>query len=103
MDPVQTDEHRVTTSLQLNHPNDNAENIRLGIEYEWNKLLAGRFGVKRTIGQSLLGADLSTEDDVSFGVGVSVPVSFSDVVVDYAFTNFNRLGGVHRISLAFSF
>ncbi len=103
MEPLQTDEHRVTTTLQLNHPNDNAENIRTGVEYEWNKLLALRAGLKRTIGQALLGADESSEDDVSFGFGVSVPVSFSTVAVDYAFTNFNRLGGAHRFSLAFSF
>lgn len=103
MDPVQTDEHRVTTSLQLNHPNDNAENIRAGVEYEWNKLLAVRAGVKRTIGQALLGADQNSEDDFSFGIGVSAPVSFSQVFVDYAFTNFNRLGGTHRFSLAFTF
>lgn len=103
MEPLQTDEHRVTTTLQLNHPNDNAENIRTGVEYEWNKSLALRAGMKRTIGQALFGADESSEDDVSFGFGVSVPVAFSSVAVDYAFTNFNRLGGTHRFSLAFSF
>lgn len=99
MEQIETEEHRLTTSLQLNHPNDNAENMRLGIEYEWNKLLAFRLGVKRTIGQSLLGADESSEDDFSIGMGVAVPVSLTEVTVDYAFTNFNRLGGVHRLSM----
>lgn len=103
MEQIQTEEHRLTTSLQLNHPNDNAENIRVGVEYEWNNLIAIRAGVKRTIGQALLGADQSSEDDFSVGAGASVPVSFAQIIVDYAFTNFNRLGSIHRFSLTVSF
>lgn len=103
MEPWQTDEHRVTTSVQLNHPNDNVENIRAGVEYEWNKMLALRAGFKRTIGEQLLGTDDTGEEDLSFGVGVRAPVGFTDVIVDYAFTNFNRLGGIHRFSLGFTF
>lgn len=103
MEAVQNEQHRLTTSMQLNHPNDNAEHIRAGIEYEWNNLLAIRAGVKRTIGEPLFGADNASEEDFSLGLGVSLPVSFSQVVFDYAFTNFNRLGGTHRFSLGFSF
>ena len=49
-----TDEHRVTTSVQLNHPNDNAENVRIGVEYAWQNTFFLRGGLKRTIGQKLL-------------------------------------------------
>jgi len=103
MEQVQTDEHRLTTSLQLNHPNDNAENIRLGFEYEWNRMLSFRFGVKRTIGQALLKTDRTGEEDISLGFGISLPVDFTQVTVDYGFTNFNRLGGIHRFSFAFTY
>ncbi|MGH2569103.1 MAG: PorV/PorQ family protein, partial [Bacteroidota bacterium] len=33
MDPVDLESHKLTTSLQLNHPNDNAENVGIGLEY----------------------------------------------------------------------
>ena len=55
MEPVLTDDQRLTTSIQLNHPNDNAENVRLGVEYAWQNTFFLRGGVKRTIGQQLLG------------------------------------------------
>ncbi len=100
---IESDEHRLTTTMQLNHPNDNAENIRIGGEYEWNKLLALRAGVKRTIGAPLFGADNTGESDISLGLGIAVPVSEMHVIFDYAYSNFNRLGGVHRFSLGLTY
>ncbi len=98
-EPWQNESNRLTASIQLNHPNDNAENIRLGVEYEYDSILFLRAGVKRTIGESLLGKAISTAEDVSFGGGVKLPLGFIVANVDYAFTNFNDLGGVHRISV----
>lgn len=102
-EPWQEDGHRLTTSIQLNHPNDNAENIRLGGEYEYNDMFFLRAGVKRTIGESLLGKAASTAEDLSFGAGVKLPLGVTIANVDYAFTNFNELGGVHRISVALTY
>jgi long-subunit fatty acid transport protein len=98
-EPYEDDQHRITTSVQLNHPNDNAENIRLGGEYEFDKMFFLRAGVKRTIGESLLGKAISTAEDLSFGAGVKIPLGITTANVDYAFSNFNELGAVHRISI----
>jgi hypothetical protein len=87
----------------LNHPNDNAENIRLGAEYAFEKMFFLRAGVKRTIGESLLGKSSSAADDLSLGAGVRIPMDFTVVNLDYAFTNFNELGVVHRISVAITY
>jgi type IX secretion system protein PorV len=103
MEPVQMENSHVTTSLELNHPNDNAENVHVGIEYQWEQWLWLRTGVKRTIGERLLGRDNSSSNDVTFGVGVATTVSQRRVNFDYAFANYNTLGGVHRVSLGFSF
>jgi long-subunit fatty acid transport protein len=98
------DEHdRLTTSIQLNHPNDNAENIRLGVEYAYDKTFFLRVGVKRTIGESLLGQSLSTAEDYSFGAGVFVPLGITNASLDYAFANFNDLGSVHRITVMITY
>jgi len=102
-EPYQDDNHRITSSVQLNHPNDNAENLRLGLEYAWNGWFFARAGVKRTIGESLFGADRKSADDYSLGIGIFSSLGFTDASVDYSFTHFTELGGVHRISMGFTY
>ena len=102
MDAFQTEDNLLTTSIQLNHPNDNAENVRLGLEYSFRKTFFLRAGIKRTIGQQFLGADLTSEENVALGAGVLVPMGLSVIGADYAWTNFSRLGSVHRFNLTFT-
>ena len=102
-EPLEDEAQRITTSFQLNHPNDNAENVRLGCEYVWQKWMFLRVGLKRTIGEPLFGVAQKSADDYSFGAGVFVPVGLTDVRFDYAFTHFNELNSVHRISVEFTY
>jgi hypothetical protein len=103
MEPYEDESHRVTTTIELNHPNDNAENIHLGAEYGWRKMFFARAGVKRTIGESFFGADNTVANDFTLGVGFCTKVWMSNVCIDYAYANFNQLGSVHRISLNLSY
>lgn len=100
MDPVQTENQRLTVSVQLNHPNDNAENLRLGAEYAWQNVFFLRGGAKRTIGQPLFGADATSEESFMLGAGVRLATAVSTIGADYAFASFGRLGSVHRISVS---
>jgi len=102
-EPWQDEINRLTTSIQLNHPNDNAENVRFGAEYEYDKMFFLRAGVKRTIGESFLGKSISSAEDVSFGGGVKIPLGITIANVDYSFSNFNELGSVHRISVLLTY
>jgi hypothetical protein len=102
MEPVQTGDQMLTTSIQLNHPNDNAENVRFGLEYSYQKTFFLRAGIKRTIGQQFLGQDLTSEESFTLGAGVLVPMGLSVIGADYAYANFSRLGNVHRFSLSFT-
>jgi hypothetical protein len=102
-EPYQTDRHRLTASVQLNHPNDNSEDVRFGVEYAWNKWLMLRTGLKRTIGESWFAKSQKSADDYSFGIGVAAPTPVATIAFDYAYTNFNDLGAVHRISCALNF
>ncbi len=88
-EPYQTDQHRITTSAQLNHPNDNSENVTMGFEYAWKEIFFARGGYKFNV----------EEQNISFGAGLKVPVSIANVRFDYAFSNFDRLGSAHRFSL----
>ena len=103
MEPYQTDEQRLTTSVELNHPNDNAENVHLGVEYQWEQWLFLRAGLKRTIGERLLGEDNSSSESYSFGFGVSAPVAQMHVNFDYAYANFALLGYTQRLTIALSY
>ncbi len=102
-EPYQSDRHRVTASVQLNHPNDNSEDVRFGVEYSFRKWLLLRAGLKRTIGESWFAKSQKSADDYSLGLGVAAPTSLTTITFDYAYTNFNELGAVHRISCALTF
>lgn len=99
MEPYETETDKITTSIELNHPNDNAENVHIGAEYRWKEWVFVRAGLKRTIGESLFGRDNASSNDISFGVGFAVPILTSKIGFDYAFANYNLLGSVHRVSV----
>jgi hypothetical protein len=102
-EPYQTEEHRITTSIQLDHPNDNAEDLRFGFEYGWSDWLNFRAGLKRTIGENWFGASQKSADDFSLGLGLVIPLPFTTASFDYSYTHFNELGAVHRISCALTY
>lgn len=88
-EPYQDGEHSITTSIQLNHPNDNSENVSTGFEYNWNNTLFMRGGYKINV----------EEQNFSFGAGINVPLSIAQFTLDYAYANFSRLGSAHRFSI----
>lgn len=88
-EPFENEVNRLTTSIQLNHPNDNSENLSVGFEYVWNKMLFLRGGYKINV----------EEQNYSFGAGVNVPINIAEFIFDYAFANFERLGSAHRFSI----
>jgi hypothetical protein len=103
MEPLALENHRVTASIQLNHPNDNSEHVRLGMEYAFQETFFLRLGVKRTIGQKLLGEDQTSEENLTAGAGVEVALGPTTVGADYAYADYSRLGSVHRLSLLIKF
>ncbi len=103
IEPVELTDQRLTTSIELNHPNDNAENVHLGAEYAYQERLFLRGGVKRTIGESLLGEDQTGSSDFTLGMGVVMPVGGNHISVDYAFANFNGLGSIHMFSVGVTY
>ncbi len=90
---IENENHRVTTSVQLNHPNDNAENINLGLEYWWQNRFAIRGGYKTA----------QAEESYSAGFGLNFPITLADFRLDYAFTQFGRLGSVNRFAIQLLF
>jgi hypothetical protein len=89
LDPYESEIHKVTASAQLNHPNDNSENVVLGVEYSFQKMFFLRGGYKFNV----------DEQNYSFGTGIDAPINIAQITVDYAFSNFVRLGSAHRFSI----
>jgi hypothetical protein len=93
IEPYQNEDHILTTSLQLNHPNDNSENVSTGFEYSWRKTFYLRGGYKFNV----------EEQDFTLGTGIDIPVSIADLKLDYAYSHFQRLGSAHRFSVILGF
>lgn len=96
-EPYEIEQHKITTSIQLNHPNDNSENVVFGAEYLFKETNTGAAFSLR--GGYKLNVD---EQNFSLGAGVYYPVSFGALNIDYAYANFTRLGSAHRFSIIFS-
>lgn len=89
LDPVETKTSKLTTSIQLNHPNDNSENLNIGAEYSYKDFLFLRGGYKFNV----------DSENYSGGIGVKVPIKFTTTTFDYSIANFKDLGYTHRISV----
>lgn len=86
--------HHILGAFQLNHPNDNAENYRLGIEYSYLKLIYARTGIKLNIkGQSY----------PSLGMSVRTRLGGHSLYIDYGSTPTDYLGWQHVLGLRFQF
>jgi hypothetical protein len=89
--PFRKDKHVFTTSAELNHPNDNATNIRFGLEYVYHELLSFRSGYWL----NLSGYTIPTA-----GIGLRTIVKNQILHLNYAFAATNALGVNHNIGLS---
>lgn len=89
IEPIMDSKNRLTTSIQLNSPNDNAENLVFGAEYAYKEFLFFRAGYKLNV----------DAENFSGGVGFKVPISFAYANLDYSIANYTDLGLAQRFSL----
>lgn len=95
-DPISEIDERLTTAIQLNHPNDNAENYCAGVEYARRFSEAVPFWIALRGGYKLN----VREEQVSAGIGLTIPLSQSSILeLDYSFVALTYLNSVHRLSL----
>lgn len=75
------------------HPNDNEERINCGTEIGFFDRFFIRGGYKYNY----------DDEDFAFGAGVNLPVGMNRIGFDYAYSVFDILPSVHRISLSVEF
>ena len=92
VDPINTQDHLLTFSTQLNHPVDNAEYIVTGLEYSFMRMFFIRSGYKFN----------KNEENFTLGVGLFIPLGRFKLRVDYGYANFDHLTDPNRFSIGFS-
>lgn len=92
-EPIENAHQRLTTSLEINQPADNAQLIKAGAEWTWNRRLALRSGYN-------FNAD---ELKLSAGAGVFASINGMNATVDYAWTDGGFLGAINRFALGVRF
>ena len=93
MVPYKRDKYSLAFQFELQHPSDNAENFRVGLEFEYMKLLYFRAGYKMNV----LGHQYPV-----FGVGVRTHVGAHKLLIDYAAVPTNNLGYQQSLGLSFT-
>jgi hypothetical protein len=78
----------------VRHPNDNVQQMGLGVEFDYSEQFFLRAGQKFNY----------EEEGLSFGGGLATKISdATKLMVDYAWQDFGRLGSVQRFSVGFGF
>ena len=88
-DVFEADFVKMKGAIDATHPNDNSERVLFGTEFSFFDRFYIRGGYK-----------LNFDDQkFAFGAGANVPVSSTAIYFDYAYSVYDLLPGVHRISL----
>jgi hypothetical protein len=92
--PYKDEFKKLRVSAELNHPNDNAENIRFGGELSLRELLFVRLGYKL----SVKGQNYPTA-----GLGVKTRIGVHPLYIDYGVNPTNSLGVLHVFGVQMPF
>lgn len=96
MDVLRTASNRVTLSADALHPNDNAESVNVGGEYQFQNLIALRGGYR-----SLFLPD--SEEGFTAGAGLNYRFPGFGFRVDYAYEDFGRLNNIQKFTIQLQF
>lgn len=93
MVPYKRKNQSLALDFELQHPSDNAENFRIGAEFEYLNLLFFRAGYKLNV---------AGHNWPVFGVGVRTHIGAHDLFIDYAAVPTNHLGYQQSLGLSFT-
>lgn len=91
--PYKADKYSIRGNFEWDHPSDNAENFRLGAEFEYMELLYFRAGYK---------INVADHHYPVFGLGVRSRIGAHPLKIDYAAVPTGHLGFQHALGLSFT-
>ncbi len=87
-----SEDHLLTLSADVMHPNNNVETVNVGFEYTFHQYLALRAGY-----ESLFNSERM--NGLTLGLGVSASVGSIGTSIDYAYADWGVFKAVHRLSI----
>jgi hypothetical protein len=90
------DGHDILLVADAFHPNNNTESISIGGEYLLLKTFAVRAGYQNIY-------EKDSQVGLTLGAGVMIDATGSDIRLDYAWTQYGRLGSVQRLTVGLLF
>lgn len=103
MDLYRNESNSVVATVQGNHPNDNIEQLALGLEYNLKELVALRAGYRTNLELEKLDKVDEPFEGFSFGAGAAFGLSGVRGRLDYAYSDFGFLETAQRFTLALEF
>lgn len=91
-DAIKTENNSLLVTAQITNPSDNTEQINIGAEYGFLNQFYLRGGYEFGHQERKI---------PSLGTGIKIPFAGRNIALDYGFTNYNRLGSIHRITFGF--
>ncbi len=93
LDVLNHEQHRITTAVDMVHPNNNSEQYNFGMEYGFKQLFFLRGGFQSS----------ADEGGLALGCGVhATSLGSLGLMVDYAYSDLGILSSAHRLSLSIS-
>lgn len=102
VDLLYSEKNKLWLAGELNQPNDNLRNQRLGVEYSYNDVLFLRGGWKIDEEDGGMDKDGFAET-LSFGAGVNLSVSGIDGKFDFSWSQMSHLDDLLRFSVLLGF
>ena len=100
IDVINTSSSRMIFAAMGSHPSDNLEKYNFGVEYWYNDMFALRFGKKFNVDYY---PESDFEKGLTYGAGLRIPISTSQLSVDYAYQDLGWLESVNRFTLGIRF
>lgn len=88
-----SDNHKITVNMDAIHTNDFAERLHIGAEYKIFDMIFVRSGYRFNY----------EEGNLSLGVGFEYDAKFANLMVDYAYVQYDYLNSPHRVSVSIEF
>ncbi len=93
LDAWSKDKHKIVAAAELNNPNDNAENLRLGAEYSFGELVKIQTGIKLSV---------KGQPYPTFGFGYKSRLGANPLFIQYGVNPTTNMGNQHVFGLRFS-
>jgi hypothetical protein len=84
---------KLTLAADALIPTDNSETLNLGMDLTLMRIFSIRGGYQSLFREA-------SENGLTLGAGLKVPVSYLDIIVDYSYQDFSRFGTVQTTALS---